>query len=96
MLVPPKPFVTLAQLPIFDWTAAGKCTVTPVHPESILLNWFVADPKLLVVSAGNERVVSALSFWNAYWREYVPVRVASDVKVIEVNAVQSANAYWSP
>lgn len=38
--------------------AAGKWTVQPLTLDSILLNWLVAVPKLEVVRAGNERLVS--------------------------------------
>ncbi len=57
VLVPPKPFVTSDQLPIVDWIAAGKWTVTLEHPKSILLNWLVYEPKLEAVRAGKDSEV---------------------------------------
>ncbi len=55
MFVPPKPLVTLDQLPMVDWTVAGKWTVTLEQPLNIPLNWVVFDPKLEAVSAGKDR-----------------------------------------
>ena len=92
VFVPPNPLVTLDQLPMVDWMAAGKCTVTLEHPLSILLNWLVFAPKLEAVSAGKDSEVREVHLRKALPKALPPLAVVNELRSTEAREVQLLKA----
>lgn len=88
VFVPPKPLVTAVQEPRTDCRLLGKCTVQPVTPSNMFPNWFVLEPKDVLVSAGNDSDVMCVQPAKDNTKHCVPVIVFKESKTTLVIPVQ--------